>query len=97
MRRIQGGSLYNWRRIVTQGDAAVTKCPQKRVIVDEATSSWDEFAQYSSCSISYDNAGSYVTLSNPKICDNGNCRCIRPMGLDDSIVTSQTNQFCKEF
>ena len=63
------------------------QCPVKRVIVDEDSSGWDEWAQYTSCTAYQD----YVLLSSPQVCDNGNCSRV-----DDNNDWG-CNPFCQEF
>ena len=55
----------------------IIQCPPLRTIVDENSKSWDEWQQYSSCTIGKDSNKAYVTLKKPEICDNGNCYYIR--------------------
>jgi hypothetical protein len=74
----------------------VVQCPPKRVLVDETSANWDEWATYDSCQNYIDSDGTpVVRLFNPQICDNGDCDYIRNWGTGPR--NDRTELFCNEF
>jgi hypothetical protein len=53
---------------------SLVTCPPRRVIVDEASGNWDEFAQFNNC-IKTTTPNRSIKLSVVKVCDNGTSSC----------------------